>query len=243
MNNLQILNENGKLVVSSREVSENFGKRHDNVVLKINSIITSWTKDTALKNKVSKYFIEDNYKDESGKSNKQYLLSRDGFSFVVMGFTGRVADVWKTKYIEAFNEMERTLISGQTLLSPKEQLKLQLKILEEQDKKIDGVSSRLTKVENTMTIDYSQQEELRTIANIKVIETLGGKDAPAYKECSKKAFSELWKAFKRVMQVNSYRNTSAKEYEDAKNALKIWEPNKDLKLMILGANSQMKINL
>jgi len=37
---------------------------------------------------------------------KEYLLTRDGFSFIVMGFTGRESDAWKLKYIQAFNAME-----------------------------------------------------------------------------------------------------------------------------------------
>ena len=40
---------------------------------------------------------------------KEYLLTRDGFSLLVMGFTGEKALSWKLKYIEAFNEMEKEL--------------------------------------------------------------------------------------------------------------------------------------
>ena len=237
MNQLTILNENGQLVVSSRQISESFNKRHDNVISKIDFIMSNWVKDTDLKNKVSKYFLEDTYNDESGKSNKQYLLTRDGFSFVVMGFTGREADIWKTKYIEAFNAMEQSIKGVQSKLSK------ELQAIFSIDQRTVELDTRLIVLEGSMTIDYSQQEELRTIANRKVVEILGGKDAPAYKECSKKAFSELWKAFKRIMMVNSYRNTASKEYEQAKEVISLWEPNRDLELMILGANSQMKINL
>src|SRR5699024_11811103 len=40
---------------------------------------------------------------------REFLLTRDGFSFIVMGFTGAKADQWKLKYIEAFNQMEGAL--------------------------------------------------------------------------------------------------------------------------------------
>lgn len=111
------------------------------------------------------------------------------------------------------------------------------------DQRTVAMNNRLGKLEDNMTIDYSQQEELRTAANKKAIEVLGGKDAPAYKECSKKTFSELWKSYKRILHVNSYRNTATKEYERAKQIIKTWEPNRDLQLMILGANSQTKISI
>lgn len=47
------------------------------------------------------------YKDASGKYNKKYLLNKDGFVFLAFGFTGKEADAWKWKYIDAFNRMER----------------------------------------------------------------------------------------------------------------------------------------
>lgn len=55
------------------------------------------------------YFIPDTYKDKQGKSRKHYFLTRDGFSLLVMGFTGPAALHWKLLYIEAFNKMEKAL--------------------------------------------------------------------------------------------------------------------------------------
>ena len=50
--------------------------------------------------------------DEQGKPRPMYQLSRDGFTLVAMGFTGKRALEWKVRYIEAFNAMERALIEG-----------------------------------------------------------------------------------------------------------------------------------
>ena len=58
---------------------------------------------------VSNYFIESTYKDSMNRTKKEYLLTRDGFSLLVMGFTGIKALEWKLKYIKAFNEMEKEL--------------------------------------------------------------------------------------------------------------------------------------
>ncbi|WP_394913248.1 Rha family transcriptional regulator [uncultured Robinsoniella sp.] len=57
------------------------------------------------------YFIEDIYKDVQGKTRKHYWLTRDGFSLLVMGFTGPAALHWKLLYIEAFNKMEEKIKS------------------------------------------------------------------------------------------------------------------------------------
>jgi len=96
---------------------------------------------------------------------------------------------------------------------------------------------KLDKITNEMTIDYSQQEELRALANKVAVEALEY-GSPAYKELSKKTFSTIWKEYKRVMEVNSYRNTAVAKFEKGKDFLKNWEPDRELELMIRGANSQ-----
>lgn len=105
------------------------------------------------------------------------------------------------------------------------------------DKRTVEITNRIEKLENNMTIDYSQQEELRNLAVRKVVAVLGGKGAPAYKELNKKAFSSIWRDFKRVMDVNSYKNTSVKMFEAARKIIIEWKPDRELELMIKGANS------
>lgn len=111
------------------------------------------------------------------------------------------------------------------------------------DHKQQEMDIRITKLENTMTIDYGQQEIIRELVNKKVISVLGGADAPAYKNrtVSKKAFSQLHKCLKRVFEVNSYKNIAVKDFERAKEIIPQWEPNEELKLMIKGANAQMRL--
>lgn len=92
------------LVVSSRIIAEDFEKEHFNVVRDIEKICS----EIPSKMKVS-YFIKSEYKDSMNRNQTEYLLTRDGFSLLVMGFTGSKALTWKLKYIEAFNEMEKEL--------------------------------------------------------------------------------------------------------------------------------------
>ncbi len=92
---------NGEVVTTSRVIAEKFGKRHDTVLRKIESM--SDEVFTHLKIAVSEYV------DQSGKANKMYRLNRDAFSFIAMGFTGKEADRWKLAFIDAFNQMENHL--------------------------------------------------------------------------------------------------------------------------------------
>ena len=97
---VQVNNE--QVVTDSRKVAEVFGKEHKNVIQSIENI-------KAENSAVSSMFYETDYTAGTGKHYKMYLMNRDGFSLLVMGFTGKKALEWKIKYIEAFNAMEKQL--------------------------------------------------------------------------------------------------------------------------------------
>jgi Rha family phage regulatory protein len=103
---INIANNEGILVTESIEVALNFEKEHSKVIRSIENTMGNEPSQNWLR-----YFIQDEYRDAQGKPRKQYLLTRDGFSLLVMGFTGQKALQWKLKYIEAFNSMERSLKS------------------------------------------------------------------------------------------------------------------------------------
>lgn len=106
MNDLiNIENKDGLLFVSSREIAERFEKRHNDVVKVIESKIHILTTENFV---VNTYFIESSFL-HNGNEYKEFLLTRDGFSFIAMGFTGSKADIWRLRYIEAFNQMENEI--------------------------------------------------------------------------------------------------------------------------------------
>lgn len=97
--------QDGKILASSREISERFEKRHGDVIEKIAKL----EEEIQPTENSVRYFTPTEYEDLKGEMRKEYLLTRDGFSLVVMGFNGNKALQWKLKYIEAFNKMEQTL--------------------------------------------------------------------------------------------------------------------------------------
>lgn len=101
--------ENGQAVVSSRQVAESFEKMHKHVLETIERL-------KAKKSALTSMFFETTYTAGTGKAYKEYLMNRDGFSLLVMGFTGAKALEWKIKYIQAFNEMEQQLASQKPTL-------------------------------------------------------------------------------------------------------------------------------
>ncbi|MDE6540086.1 MAG: Rha family transcriptional regulator [Ruminococcus sp.] len=102
MEKITINNSNGKLTVSSIQVAKDFGKRPSDVHETIENL-------TAENSAVKKFFTESTYINERGRAYKCYEMTKDGFSLLVMGFTGKKALEWKLKYIEAFNFMEQKL--------------------------------------------------------------------------------------------------------------------------------------
>lgn len=97
-----VLNNNGKLVTSSRLVAEKFGKLHKNVIQSIEKLECSEEF-----NRLNFQPVE--YLDSKGEKRPEYIITRDGFSFLVMGFTGKDAAKFKEEFISAFNKMEQVI--------------------------------------------------------------------------------------------------------------------------------------
>lgn len=93
--------ENKQIVTDSRSVAEHFGKLHKHVLKSITNL-------TDENSSTKSMFFKTTFENR-GKQYPMYLMNRDGFSLLVMGFTGKKALEWKLKYIEAFNNMEEEL--------------------------------------------------------------------------------------------------------------------------------------
>mgnify|MGYP004629953279 CR=1 FL=1 len=101
MNELVKISNDGQMVVSSKDIAEHFEKEHKNVIQSVENLVAE---NSAAKSMFFKATF-----DNRGKQYPMYLMNRDGFSLLVMGFTGKSALEWKIKYIEAFNQMEAEL--------------------------------------------------------------------------------------------------------------------------------------
>lgn len=94
----------GQITTTSQQIAAHFGKRHDTVLRAIRNMECS--AEYRLRN-----FAESSYRNEQGKEQPCYRLTRDGFVFLAMGFTGKDAAQWKEAYITAFNKMEQELLA------------------------------------------------------------------------------------------------------------------------------------
>ena len=99
---IKIYNINNQLTTTSLNICEVFNKPHKNILKAIEELECS-------ANFKSANFLADYYMDSRNRKQKKYLITRDGFTILAMGFTGLKAMQFKELYIKRFNEMEQQL--------------------------------------------------------------------------------------------------------------------------------------
>lgn len=109
MSDLVRINSN-QVVTDSRSVAEHFEKQHKHVLEAIDNLVAE--------NSATKNMFYETSREYRGQSFRYFLMNRDGFSLLVMGFTGAKALEWKLKYINAFNEMEKAIKTPQLTPNP-----------------------------------------------------------------------------------------------------------------------------
>ncbi len=129
---------NGRVVTTSLAIAEYFGKRHDNVLRDIRN--AEVPDSFRVLN-----FEESSYLNQQSKKQPMYHVTKDGFIFLVMGFTGREAAQIKVAYITAFNQMEAQLrqMSSPVTTNSSEYLSLLEKHVALQEKMLQAYESQL----------------------------------------------------------------------------------------------------
>ena len=226
--------QNGEPVASSRQIAESFGKDHNHVMRDIKAL-----EEGVSKNGQTPMFYKTEYTHEqNGQTYPMYLMNRDGFTLLAMGFTGKAALEWKLKYIQAFNEMEKKLATPQMPRLSKEMQALFLL-----DDRTQKQEQRLTALENTMTVDYNQQRVLRKSISRSVISALGGEDAPAYidNHVRRKVYSECNRDVQDWFRVNSVGNIPRKRFDEAVEYIQRWKPSTNTVMLIQQTNGQTSL--
>lgn len=232
MSQLQIIQQNGQLLVDSREVAEMIFVRHADLLEKIDGYVTHLTNG---KFRSSDFFIESTYIDNKGETRRCYLLTRRGCDMVANKTTGEKGVLFTAAYVTKFEEMERQVVNPYLGLSR------ELQAIFTIDKKTQEIETRVEKLEDNMTIDYGQQLSLQKVTKNQILTIVGGKETPAYQNNSlrKKLFSAVWSDYKEYFNVGSYRDTALKDFDRAKEYLKQWSPQGKLLREVEEANQQL----
>lgn len=226
MNKL-VFKNNDQVVTSSRNIARDFGKKHQHVLRDIDNLkgdVQNWTD----------LFYETTYIHEQNKQEyRQYLMNRDGFTLLVMGFTGRKAMQFKMKYINAFNVMEKQLTKPKT----------QLEVLQMTVNELTTHDKRITNLEESMRIDGVQEHRISALGKKAVIKALGGYKSPAYQEMAKKVFARFWRDFKNHFLLPRYSELPRVQYDEAIEFIKVWQPDTSTRLEIQAINNQQRLKV
>lgn len=135
MNEIVFRGANDQAVTSSLLIAEKFGKEHKNVMQSIRNLIGVTAENSA----IAEMFSESRYLNEQNKEQPMFLMNRDGFTLLAMGFTGKKAMQFKLEYIKAFNSMEAQIKASQNPKSQLEILQMSINQLVEQEHRLSSV--------------------------------------------------------------------------------------------------------
>lgn len=127
---------NNNVTALSTDVAKFFGKVHRNVVRDIEELISKLPSSRLLNFERSEVSIPSNIKNAPNRIIKAYRMTRDGFTLLVMGWTGEKALQFKLVWLDAFNRMEEQLRKQQTfaeqdnaLISNEQQYELSSRVM------------------------------------------------------------------------------------------------------------------
>ena len=184
--------KNNKTTISSMDVAEMLGIKHVEILKKLDGttkpdgkvkqvrIIPTLTKGNF---PLSDYFILSSYKDNSGKENKCYLVTKLGCDFLANKFTGEKGILFTAKYVKRFDEMEQAVKNKYKLPTTYKEALLQLVEQVEENEKLLADNEHKQEVINGLTdnVDiYKKKDVINRICRRR-----SGNYANRYKELYK----------------------------------------------------------
>lgn len=172
--------------------------------------------------------------DGSNYKSKTTVISESGLYALIFG--SKLESAKKFKHWVTSEVLPAIRKTGSYEM---EQYSPEMKAILMHDKKLVKMDERVTDLENNTTIDYGQQQALGDIVNRVVIEALGGKGSPAYREISKKVFAECNRDLKHYFNVNARNNVPKKRFDEAVEYVKNWKPCTNTRMSINCCNLEV----
>lgn len=133
----------GQALTSSLLVAEKFGKRHADVLRAVDDLLSKLSENECERNFAILETRQITMPNGGARDERVMAMTRDGFTLLVMGFTGKKALKFKLDYIAAFNDMEKQLKEQQKPLSAVQMFALQANINLEHEERLSNVEQKL----------------------------------------------------------------------------------------------------
>ncbi|MFT0359214.1 Rha family transcriptional regulator [Bacteroides thetaiotaomicron] len=202
MNDIVFQGTEGQPLTNSVLVAEKFGKKHYHVMDTIKVLLSSHEK-------TGQFFVSSTYTDNSGKENLMYIMNRDGFTLLAMGFTGKKALQFKLDYIEAFNKLEKAIKEVPVLPSP-----IDVTVLKQLVETTQVMAAQI----NQMQSELTRQRELLTIPTLQNPLLSAGEQRISPRQCKYYTVKQMAKALNSdARQLNAFLEYKrVQEYDNIK---------------------------
>ena len=173
--------------------------------------------------------------DSMGRKQSTYVINESGLYNVILRSDKPEAKPFR-KWVTS--EVLPSIRKTGSYTMPKLSKEMQALFL--LDDRTQKQEAHLTALENTMTVDYGQQQTLKKAVGRVVVEALGGKTAPAYIDphVRGKLFSECNRDVQDWFRVNSVCNVPRKRYDEALDYIQRWKPSTNSVMEVQNINAQ-----
>ena len=238
--------------IDSRDVAEMMEMEHWMLLRKIDGINEDFTDNKIV---VSKYWIESDYRDGSGKSNRNYLITKRGCEFLAHKTTGTKGNLFTDRYMDVFEKMEQTIKNKQdefynNLSTEMKSILLLDTRTQELDKKISNVAEDFNYFKDNETLSPAMMKEISQKVKRIGIKVLGGKESRAYKISNKHypkvVMRDIYNQLKREFGIDaktSYMFIKRKDLQEAMDFLDTYKLPARLEEEIRDINTQLELEV
>lgn len=195
---VSLVSKDGAVFANSLDIAKVFEKEHKNVLRIIDN----------MSERGKRNFEPTSYIDSFNRSQKMYEMNRDGFSFLVMGFTGEKADNFKLDFIDGFNKLENEVKRVQSQSTEIQLMKQMITTLEKTE-------SRVTTLEQTKRLEAWQEKALQDAKNFKVYE-IANMLQTEDKATISKLHRKIWSLLKKKYYLPRYSELQSIKFEEAR---------------------------
>ncbi|CAI2617443.1 hypothetical protein AKUH4B410M_09440 [Apilactobacillus kunkeei] len=221
--------KNNQAVTDSIQVAKTFEKRHDHIIRNIEKL----KKDIP---NFGEMFLEGETKDSYGRNRKTYFMTKDGFTLLAFGFTGKKANEFKLDYIQAFNKMESYIKkNNETQLpnSPEEKLLLTMEVTNRTVKRVQEIEKDVNDLKNNVLLDTGSYAVIGRLVSKRVYEYLDDRGYPRNKNNVSLLFSDINHGIKRIAGVSARSQIKNKDFEKVMQYIYAWEPSTATKMELI----------
>ncbi|MCE4957687.1 Rha family transcriptional regulator [Macrococcoides caseolyticum] len=218
MNNLIKIEKNKDLglVVSSRTVAEELNRQHQHVKRDLDKILMSPDVDVLI--------FKSEYKDSRGRTQEEYLLTKDGFTLYMFNIQGH--NDFKMAYINRFNEMEQAIKENNIQLpsDPMEVLELMFNANKQTNEKVNKIEAEVIDLKENQKLDAGEYNLIGKRVTHKVLETIKNYNLVNNRKVKKELYRELNNSINRITNIRTRTQLKQKHFDVVLDFINSWTP-------------------